>query len=165
MGSDENHFNVSLIAKDEVTSQCFHKPQPFWREMRTEAESNRRSSAYQPNALPLPSSCVYMYFTITWALHTFLSVDETELYVSHAKVFRNWSMKRQTVKKGININGQTTSEGRLWKKDNYLHRVCSLHPAKNGPDLEKTKENLGLQEMNSTLKKIHHYLLVSSFSN
>ena len=37
------------------------------------------------------------------------------------------------------------------KKDNYLHRVCSLHPAKNGPDLEKTKENLGLQEMNSTL--------------
>ena len=30
-----------------------HKPQPFWRERRTEAVSNRGPSAYQPNALPL----------------------------------------------------------------------------------------------------------------
>ena len=30
-----------------------HKPQPFWRERRAEAESSRGPSAYQPNALPL----------------------------------------------------------------------------------------------------------------
>ena len=30
-----------------------HKPQPFWRERRAEAVSNRGPSAYQPNALPL----------------------------------------------------------------------------------------------------------------
>ena len=30
-----------------------HKPQPFWRERRAEAVSNRSPSAYQPNALPL----------------------------------------------------------------------------------------------------------------
>ena len=147
MGSDESHFNVSLIAKDKVTSQDVKKPQPFWREMRTEAESNPCSSAYQPYRYLL-----YVYICILLLPgHCIRFCRWTKLYVSHAKVFRNWSMKRQTVKKGININGQTTSEGRLRKKDNYLHRVCSLHPAKNGPDLEKTKENLGLQEMNSTL--------------
>ena len=40
MGSDESHFNV-------------HKPQPFRRERRAEAVSNRGPSAYQPNALPI----------------------------------------------------------------------------------------------------------------
>ena len=30
-----------------------HKPQPFRRERKAEAESNRGPSAYQPNALPL----------------------------------------------------------------------------------------------------------------
>ena len=43
MGSDESHFNVSLIVRDSV-----HKPQPFWRERRAEADSNRGPSAYQP---------------------------------------------------------------------------------------------------------------------
>ena len=44
---------------DKVTRQCpqtrdsVHKPQPFWRERRAEAVSNRGPSAYQPNALPL----------------------------------------------------------------------------------------------------------------
>ena len=52
MGSDESHFNVSLIVRDKVTKQC---PQTttFWRERKAEAVSNRGSSASQPNALPL----------------------------------------------------------------------------------------------------------------
>ena len=37
---------------DKDTGQC-HKPQPFRKERRAEAVSNRGPSAYQPNALPL----------------------------------------------------------------------------------------------------------------
>ena len=44
MGSDESRFNVTK-SQDSV-----HKPQPFWRERRAEAVSNRGPSA---NALPL----------------------------------------------------------------------------------------------------------------
>ena len=70
MGSNESQFNVSLIVRDKVTRQ---RPQTTTfikrRESRSggfcgrlapclltylyEAESNRGSSAYQPNALPL----------------------------------------------------------------------------------------------------------------
>ena len=35
MGSDESHFNVSLIVKDKVTRQC-----PFSRQRRAEVESS-----------------------------------------------------------------------------------------------------------------------------
>ena len=46
VGSDESHFNVSLIVTDKVT-----------RERRAEAVSNRGPSAYQAqNALPLGQS-------------------------------------------------------------------------------------------------------------
>ena len=59
MGSDESHFNVSLIVRDKVTRQrpqttAFEEP-----ESRAEAESNRGPSAwtaYQPNVLPLGES-------------------------------------------------------------------------------------------------------------
>ena len=34
------------------SQDSIHKLQPFWRERRTEAESSRGPSAYQPNALP-----------------------------------------------------------------------------------------------------------------
>ena len=52
VGSDESHFNVSLIVrgKSHKTVSTGHN---FWRERRTEADSNRGLSAYQPNALPL----------------------------------------------------------------------------------------------------------------
>ena len=45
MGSDESHFNISLIVRDKVTRQC---PQTtfFLKERTTEAESNRGPSAY-----------------------------------------------------------------------------------------------------------------------
>ena len=52
MGRDESHFNVS-VGSDGQSHKTVHKPQPFWRERRTEAVSNRSPSAYQPNALPL----------------------------------------------------------------------------------------------------------------
>ena len=52
MGSDESHFNVS-VGNDVQSQDSVHKPQPFWRERRAEAVSNRGPSAYQPNALPL----------------------------------------------------------------------------------------------------------------
>ena len=38
-----------MVAKSQ---DSVHKPQPFWRERRAEAVSNRGPSAYQPNALP-----------------------------------------------------------------------------------------------------------------
>ena len=82
MGSDESHFNVSLLVKNKVTkqfpqtttflkrkeSQCRIELRSFWRERRANAELNwglfeekgepmqnwtEVFSAYQPNALPL----------------------------------------------------------------------------------------------------------------
>ena len=50
MGSNESHFNVSLIVRDKVTRQC---PQTTTFEGKGEVYSNRGSSAYQPHALPL----------------------------------------------------------------------------------------------------------------
>ena len=44
VGSDESHFNVSLL-----------------RERRAEADSNRGPSAYQPNALPLGQTGSHVY--------------------------------------------------------------------------------------------------------
>ena len=52
MGSDESHFNVSLIVRDKVTTQCPQTTTSL-KTKRAEAESNRDVSAYQPNALPL----------------------------------------------------------------------------------------------------------------
>ena len=53
MGSDESNFNVSVGSDGKSHKDSVHKPQPFRREMRAEAVSNRGPSAYQPNALPL----------------------------------------------------------------------------------------------------------------
>ena len=50
MGSDESHFNASLIVRD---SHKIVSTDNFWRERRAEADSNRGPSAYQPNVLPL----------------------------------------------------------------------------------------------------------------
>ena len=51
VGSDESHFNVSLIVRDSHnTVSTDHN---FGRERRAEADSNRGPSAYQPNALAL----------------------------------------------------------------------------------------------------------------
>ena len=51
VGSDESHFNVSLIVRDKVTRPC---PQTttFLKRKESQASSNRGPSAYQPNALP-----------------------------------------------------------------------------------------------------------------
>ena len=53
MGSDESHFNVSLIVRDKVTNKTVSTDYNFSRERRAKADSNRGPSAYQPNALPL----------------------------------------------------------------------------------------------------------------
>ena len=54
-GSDESHFNVSLIVRDKVTIKTVFTDHNLSEEKlrRAEAESNRGPSAYQPNALPL----------------------------------------------------------------------------------------------------------------
>ena len=50
VGSDESHFNVSLIVRDShKTVSTNHN---FWRERRTETVSNRGPSALQPTARP-----------------------------------------------------------------------------------------------------------------
>ena len=51
MGSDESHFNVSLIVRSKVTR--LSTDNNFRRERKAEADSNRGPYAYQPNALPL----------------------------------------------------------------------------------------------------------------
>ena len=51
MGSDESHFNVSLMVRDKVTRRC---PQTTTSEEKGEPKRIRtEDSAYQPNALPL----------------------------------------------------------------------------------------------------------------
>ena len=51
IGSDESHFNVSLIVRDShKTVSTDHN---FSRGKRAEADSNRGPTADQPNALPL----------------------------------------------------------------------------------------------------------------
>ena len=49
MGSDESHFNVSLIVKDKVTRQ---RPQTTTFEEKG-GPMRIRTEVYQPNALPL----------------------------------------------------------------------------------------------------------------
>ena len=52
MGSDESHFNISLIVRNKVIRQC---PQitAFEEKGEQKADSNQGPSAYQPNVLPL----------------------------------------------------------------------------------------------------------------
>ena len=52
MGSDESHFNVSLICEGQ-NQKTMSRDHNFWRGRRAEADSNWSPSAYQPNALPL----------------------------------------------------------------------------------------------------------------
>ena len=59
MGSDESHFNVSLLVRDKVTRQC---PQTTTFEEKGEP-SNRGHSAYQPTAYPLGQSGSLMSIT------------------------------------------------------------------------------------------------------
>ena len=49
IGSDESHFNVSLLVRKKKSQ----KPQPFWRKRRAKAESSQGPSAYQPIILQL----------------------------------------------------------------------------------------------------------------
>ena len=51
MGSDESHFNVSLIVRDKVTRQCAHKPQPFSREGK-EPKQNRAEALLNISLTP-----------------------------------------------------------------------------------------------------------------
>ena len=53
MGSDENHFNVSVGSDEQSHKTVSTKHKRFEGERRAEAVSNRGPSAYQPNALPL----------------------------------------------------------------------------------------------------------------
>ena len=53
VGSDESHFNVSLIVRDKFSHKTVSTDYNFGRERRAEADSNRGPSAYQPTALPL----------------------------------------------------------------------------------------------------------------
>ena len=52
MGSDKDHFNVSLSVREKVTETVAINHN-FWRQRRAETARNQDPSAYQPNALPL----------------------------------------------------------------------------------------------------------------
>ena len=51
MGSNESHFNVSLIVRD--SHKTVSRDHNFWTERRAKADLNWDLSAYQPNALLL----------------------------------------------------------------------------------------------------------------
>ena len=51
MGSDDSHFNVSLIVRDKVTRQCPQTTIFLKRKESCNRESNRGLSAYQPTRL------------------------------------------------------------------------------------------------------------------
>ena len=92
MGSDESHFNISLTVRDKVTIRQCPQPQPFWREWRAKAVSNRGPSAYQPNALPLGQtgllgsrlSLIVLVEIKLWSLWTFSSTNSNKLTVNAA---------------------------------------------------------------------------------
>ena len=52
MGSDKNHFNVS-VRSDGQSHRTVSQTTTFLKRKRAEAVSNRGPSAYQPKALPL----------------------------------------------------------------------------------------------------------------
>ena len=52
MGSNESHFNISAGSDGQSHKTASTNHNPFSRERRAEAASNRGPSAYQPNALP-----------------------------------------------------------------------------------------------------------------
>ena len=56
MGSDESHFNVS-VGSDGQSHKTVSTNHNFRRERKAEAVSNRGTSAYQPNTLPLGQTC------------------------------------------------------------------------------------------------------------
>ena len=58
MGSDESHFNVSLIVRDKVT----RRPQTttVCRERGAEVDLNQGPSAYQPNPFCIEVLCVFI---------------------------------------------------------------------------------------------------------
>ena len=53
MGSDESHFNVSLIVRGKVTKTVSTNDNLSGEKGEAETEWSRGPSAYQPNALPL----------------------------------------------------------------------------------------------------------------
>ena len=51
-----------------------HKPQPFWRERRAEAVSNRGPSAYLPNALPLGQTGPLFKYLFYWSMIAYIAL-------------------------------------------------------------------------------------------
>ena len=82
MGSDESHFNVSLIVRDKVTRQSAHWNHNFWRERRAEADSNRGPSVYQPNALPLGQTGSHQVINPRKNINTLCSREENKSFQS-----------------------------------------------------------------------------------
>ena len=70
VGSNENHFNVS-VGSDGQSRKTVSTDHNFWRERSAKADLNRGPSAYQPNALPLGqtgSHCaVWLQYTLDLA--------------------------------------------------------------------------------------------------
>ena len=79
------------------SQDCVHKPQPFWREKRAEAESSRGTSAYQPNALPLgqtgslwasrPLVLFYLYRAVTLQTTSGTAIAQTAVLTFDATRF------------------------------------------------------------------------------
>ena len=64
MGSDDSHFNVS-VGSDGQSHKTVSTNHNFFEE-RAEAVSNRGTSAYQPNALPLGQTGSHSAWRRSW---------------------------------------------------------------------------------------------------
>ena len=109
MGSDESHFNVSLIVRDShKTVSTNHN---FWRERRAEAVLNWGPSAYQPTDLPLGQ---------TGSLSSILSQRST-----FVAPFSSHSFEKQAWEQGVGTGGGGEKVDKQLKEYSFPIR---LHP-------------------------------------
>ena len=114
MGSDESHFDVSLIERDKVTRQCPHRQQ-FLKRKESRSGFEPRSCAYQPNALPLGH-------TGSLALRPQKpSQDGTSTFNSHSSRVRSFSVALRPQKPSGLLG---TDEGGWEREIIYLSLHC-----------------------------------------
>ena len=121
MGSDENHFNVSVGSDGQSHETVVHKPQPFWRERRAEAVSNRGPSAYQPNALPLGQTGSPM---VMMTMSTFIAHDSINVNAHCAERVVGWGVGYGV--RGVGVEGNRPKKKKKRRCCGYLCNLLAL---------------------------------------
>ena len=125
MGSNESHFNVSIIVRDKVTRQCIqtttflkrqenrdsvYKPQPFWRDRKTETVSTNHNLSEEAGK---PRQCLQTT--------TFLKRQENRDSVYKPQPF--WrDRKTETVSTNHNLSEETGKPRQCLQTTTFLKR-------------------------------------------